>query len=271
METKGIDLVVMDRLLEIGGQMSELKERPGGGYFAVVPQGFKLESIPDADHEPAVTRRTPKFFETQSFVAYVNNFKREGSTRIFVNPENLKAEAVIDYDTADLADRGVHRACLQLGLSPQWVAWTAAVALTKQRGFTQEDFAEFLEEHGVDVETPTAAELMELVTKMNITRQVSYKRGIHLQDGRQQFSYVNENQGGTVEFPGKMTLGIPVFTGGQRYRVPVLLRYRLQDGGSLRFALVIHRHEEILKDAIQGDIAAIQEATGVPVHIGSVG
>jgi uncharacterized protein YfdQ (DUF2303 family) len=264
------DLDTMNRLINLGGKMSDLKPKPGGGFLAVVPEGFRLQAVEDMDVAPIITRRAPRFFETGSFVNYVTAFKVQDRTRIFVNPESSSACAVIDYDAPGAPDRGVHRAHLALTLSPEWQAWQQAAAITKSRGFTQEEFAEFLEEHDVDVAAPTSAELVELVTNMQITKNVSYKRSVRLQDGTQQFSYINDNEAGAQKFPSQLVLGIPVFKGGERYRVTVLIRYRLQDGGSLRFALVIHRAEEIVHDALQGDIAAIQEATGVPVHIGSV-
>jgi uncharacterized protein YfdQ (DUF2303 family) len=260
----------LKELLQVGGALISLRDHPSGDKIIAMPTGFKSEVLTNPDKAPQVTRRAPRFLETSSFVDYVNAFKVEGQTRIFVHPDNLKAEAVIDYDKPGAPDRGVHRATLQLALSPEWKTWTDAAAQTKSRGFTQEDFAEFLEEHGADVVSPPAADLIELVTKMQITRQVSYKRTVHLQDGRQQFTYLNDNESGAIEFPQKLELGIPVFKGGQPYRVTVLLRYRLQDGGSLRFAMIIHRHDEIMRDAVEGDVKAIQEQTQVPVHIGFI-
>lgn len=270
-DIEGVSSGVLKQMLEIGGAMTPMRDHPAQGkQVLVMPQGFKSEVLTDPDQAPQLTRRSPRFFETESFIAYVKEFKKEGSTRIFVNPEELKAVAVIDYDRPAVPDHGVHRATLALELSPEWKTWVQAAAVTKQRGFTQEDFAEFLEENGVNVRTPTAAELIELVTKMQITRTVNYKRVINLQDGRQQFTYTNDDGSGSVEFPAKLEIGIPVFKGGLPYKVTVLPRYRLQDGGSLRFGMIIHRMEEILQDALQGDVGMIQESTGVPVHIGAV-
>lgn len=269
---EGISPAVLQSLLELGANATPIRDHPNGHKIITLPGSFKTEVLIDPDQEPKVTRRTPGFFETESFIGYVNAFKRLDQTRIFVHPERLKAEAVIDYDKTASADRGVHRATLQLSTSPEWKTWMDAAAHTKTRGFSQEEFAEFLEENGVNVVTPPAADLIELVTKMQITRQVNYKRTVHLPDGRQQFTYTNDTEGnaGDMAFPTKLELGIPVFKGGQPYRVTILLRYRLQDGGTLRFALIVHRHEEIMRDAIMGDVKAIQEAVGVPVHMGMV-
>ena len=267
-DTGSADLAKL--LLERGATEAPLRDHPDGGKIMLVPQGYKADHLLDPDREAKVTRRSPSFFETSSFVDYVNDFKVPDQTRIFVHPEELKAVAVIDYDRVGFPDRGVHRATLKLALSTEWMVWITAAADTKRQGLTQEEFAEFLEEHGINVRTPTAAELIELVTKMQITRNVNYKRSINLQDGRQQFTYMNENESGETAFPARLELGIPVFKGGEHYKVTVLLRYRLQDGGSLRFGLIVHRMEEILRDAFQGDLKAIQEKTEVPVHIGAV-
>lgn len=261
----------IDRLVNLGRETLELRDHPGGGKVMLVPAGFEVETLEDPNADPVITRRNPIFFDTESFIEYVNEYKRESQTRIFIAPEELKALAVIDYDKASEAAHGVHRASLQLSYSPQWSAWRAAEAHTKRTGFNQEEFAEFLEENNVEVTKPTAAELIELVTKMQITRTVSFKRTTNLHDGRVQFTYNNEDGGGSVEFPQRIELGIPVYRGGEYYKVEIIVRYRLQDGGGLRFGLIIHRADAILDDAIKGDIAAIKEKTGVPVYLGRAG
>jgi hypothetical protein len=225
-----------------------------------------------------VIRRCPSFTETSSFIDYVNEFKLPDQTRVFFDPEDLRAVAVLDYDGAGRADRGVHQATLQLSHSPEWDVWNAAAAQTARMGFTQEQFAEFLEEHGINILAPTAAELMELVTKMQVTRTVNYKKSFNLQDGRQQFTYTNDGESGSVEFPARLTIAIPVFKGGEMYRIEIIIRYRLQDGGSLRFALIVHRKDAFVRAAlmgngndIDGDIPTISKRCEVPVYIGKTG
>lgn len=268
---------MLQRLLELGAVSTPIRDHPSGDQVMIVPQALRLETLTDPDKSPRVTRRKPLFTETSSFIDYVTTFKVAEQTRIFVNPDKLQAVAVIDYDAPGRADRGVHRATLQLQHSPEWQTWRCVASATRVRGLAQEEFAEFLEENGVNIIAPVAADLMELVTTMQVTRQVNYKRAINLADGRQQFTYVNDGDTGAVEFPSRLVLGIPVFKGGEHYRVEIILRYRLQEGGSLRFAMIVHRADEILRTAlmgngadIQGDIVAIQEKTGVPVHIGTV-
>lgn len=261
----------IDRLVTLGRETIELRDHPNGGKIMLVPHGYEVRTLEDDDALPAVTRRQPKFFDTESFIEYVNEYKIENQTRIFIAPDELKALAVIDYDKAGTAARGVHRAALQLSYSQQWQAWRAAESYTKRQGYTQEEFAEFLEENNVEVTKPTAAELIELVTKMQVTRSVSFKRSVNLHDGRVQFTYNNEDGGGSVEFPQRIELGIPVYRGGEYYKVEIIVRYRLQDNGGLRFGLIIHRADAILDDAIKGDIAAIKEKTGVPVYLGQSG
>lgn len=261
----------IDRLVNLGRETLELRDHPGGGKVMLVPVGFDVKTLENPDATPVVTRRKPTFFDTGSFIDYVNEYKIESQTRIFIAPNELKALAVIDYDKADEAAHGVHRASLQLSYSPQWSAWRAAEAHTKRTGFNQEEFAEFLEENNVEITKPTAAELIELVTKMQVTRTVSFKRSVNLHDGRVQFTYNNEDGGGSVEFPRRIELGIPVYRGGEYYKVEIIVRYRLQDGGGLRFGLIMHRADAILDDAIKGDIEAIKQKTGVPVYLGTAG
>lgn len=261
----------INRLVQLGREAIELRDHPGGGKVMLVPHGFEIKTLEDPDKAPTITRRHPKFSDTESFISYVNEYKIGDQTKIFVNPDQLSALAVIDYDKSDKADRGVHRASLQLSYSPQWQAWRAAEQHTKRQGFTQEEFAEFLEENNVEITKPSAAELIELATKMQITRTVSFKRTTNLHDGRVQFTYNNEDGGGSIEFPQRIEVAIPVYRGGDHYKVEVIVRYRLQDGGGLRFGLIIHRADAILDDAIKGDISMITEKTKVPVYLGTAG
>jgi uncharacterized protein YfdQ (DUF2303 family) len=267
---------LMDKILEIGTNLAPMRKHPSGGMVLTVPNGFRLEHLVNDDEKPLVTHRRPIFSETSSFIDYVNTFKKEGMTRIFFDIEKLMAIAVIDYDSPTEPQLACHRAELRLSRSAEWVKWNATAEGTKRLGLTQEDFAEFLEENGVDIVDPPAAQIMELVTKMQITRTVNYRRAINLSDGRQQFAYTNDGDNGAVEFPPHIFLAIPVFKGGDLYKVKVLLRYRLQDGGSLRFGMVINRAEEIMRTAligdgenILGDIQMIKDATEVPLHIGT--
>lgn len=274
----GSDAETLQKMLELGAIQSPMFDHPSGDKIVVLPKNFSHVVLSDPDMEPKVIRRSPMLLETSSFIDYVNEFKLPDQTRIFFDPEALRAVAVLDYDGAGKADRGVHRATLQLAHSPEWETWNAAAAQTARMGFTQVDFAEFLEEHGINILEPTAAELMELVTKMQITRTVNYKKSFNLHDGRQQFTYTNDGESGSVEFPARLTIAIPVFKGGELYRIEIIIRYRLQDGGSLRFALIVHRKDAFVRAAlmgngtdIKGDIPTIAEKCGVPVHIGKIG
>lgn len=277
METKATTQVIpsaaeIDRLVNIGGALAAPRVHPDGALIVLVPNGFTAQTLRDEDKEPKVTRRKPTFHEIDSFIDYVQTFKIDHQSRIFLDKANLKAEAVIDYDAVGEADRGAHRAFLQLSLSPEWKIWTAAAAQTKREGLTQEEFAEFLEENAKDVEDPSAASLIELVTNLQIHRQVSFKRAINLKDGQQQFSYINEDRGGgTMTFPHHLMIAIPVFAGGAAYKTKIFMRYRLGDAGRLRFALIIHRADEIMRDAILQDLKVMGERTGLPAHLGVTG
>src|SRR4030067_647562 len=191
-EIAGVNADAIKELLDLGGAATPLRDLPNGNKLLTLPVSFKSEVLTDPDKAPVVTRRAPKFSETSSFIDYVNTFKIPGQTRIFANAEALKVVAVIDYDGPEKPDRGVHVATLQLAHSKEWETWNAAAALTKQRGFTQEEFAEFLEENGIDVHTPDASTLMGIISTMQVTRSVTYKKSFNLTDGRQQFTYSND-------------------------------------------------------------------------------
>lgn len=64
-----------------------------------------------------------------------------------------------------------------------------------------------------------------------------------------------------------MTLGIPVYFRGTVYAVPVLVRYRVGNGG-VQFQLKMDR-ADLIEDAAFGElVAATDEATGIEVYLG---
>lgn len=232
------------RITEIDGIPVALTERENGGVCVQVLDGVLKVQDERAD-APRRLRGTATFTELPSFLAHVNRFKDAASV-IFADLSTLKLTAVLNYHHG--AGHGVpggpgaprwadHKAVYTCPLAPEWVAWTAL----HDKGITQAHLAEFIDEHITDVigeegndNAPAPAKLLEGVRELNLHSAAKFQSAINLDTGEVQFKYEEEHKGGAsgqMKLPRAFVIAIPVFKGGDRYRIEVRLKYRLKDAG----------------------------------------
>lgn len=96
-----------------------------------------------------------------------------------------------------------------------------------------------------------------------------------LANGQVDFKYQEEIQGsaganGNIKVPERFFIGIPVFEGGDPYKLEAKLRWRLNDGKlTMWFELV--RDHKVLEAAFQDIWKKIAEETQITIYRGSVG
>lgn len=243
-----------------------------GGLYAVVPPGSAVVDLEAYLPTPiyakaAVTART-----VQSLIDYTQRHKTE-ATAIFADVETGRVQSVIDYIPAD--NGGAHKAqkcTYDAPFSEEWKRWSAITG--KQQN--QEAFALFIEENRADVVNPDGATILELAKTLDAKKKVTFKSGIRLDDGSVTLDYTDETVAsgggitGKIPIPTEIELGIPVFFGGDRYKVTAFFRYRIVEG-KLVMWVDLHRIKHI-RDAAFGDIIAKVAGAldGVPVYEGSL-
>lgn len=164
-----------------------------------------------------------------------------------------------------------HRAVLALRTTPEWAAWTAASGQL----FDQEEFANFLEDHALDVRNPTASELLEVATSIQATTGASVKSAIRLESGEVQVAYEEQiaasaGRSGQLKIPTRISLGLAPFDGVDAYKVDARFRYRVGNG-RLRLGVVLDRPEDVLRAAFGDIVTQVQAATGLSVLYGNPG
>lgn len=218
-------------------------------------------------------RQRVKLDDADSFSAYVNTFKTEHS-QLFVSIERHNMTALLDYHAASgNGDAGKpdyldHRAVYEMPFSEEWARWTRIDGVP----MPQVKFAEFLEENLADIVEPAGASILEVALQLQQKKKVQFDSGIRLQDGSTQLTYREEveNAGkNNMVVPTEFTIGIPVFFGGDRYKLKALLRYRIEEG-KLTFHIVLHRRQFVLQAAVKATAAKVGEATGFSPLYGSV-
>lgn len=281
-----------------------------------VPVGRKVESaLPYIDSFLAMPRR-PRGVVTldtaDSFTEFVQRFK-DVPTVLFakLEPEKQAAAmlAVFDYHRGQddptnenhggIANWCQFRAHLPFRISPEWKAW----ADVDGKPMEQADFAEFIEEHVLDL-TPVPTSTMndgttvenysddvrrflaltdgkvatpqrvaELSRGLAVRAQVKAERQVNLSSGESRIVFEQNNEaadyGGPLDVPTMFLVAIPVFEDGHLYILPVRLRYAIpRGGGVVTWRFDLWGADRVFRHAVREAADAIQKATECPLVYG---
>ena len=260
----------------LGAPQSPVDAALGGGVYAVVPKGYSLESLEEFLPTPVRIKQAVHLHEADSFIDYVNEFGT-GLSHVFFNIQQQEFRAVLDYHapatdgdkpSPEVPGWCEHSATYQPRLSVEWQTWVNQ----NRKQMNQVDFARFLEENIPDIVEPNSADLLAVALTFEAKKSVEFSSGVRLANGQIQFQYDEVVRGtaqkGTMEVPEQFTLGIPIHVNGPAYRIPVRLRWRLQEG-KVAFWYEIVRPHRFLEDALKEIRERIEEKTARKVLAGT--
>lgn len=241
------------------------------GVYAVLPKDYELASLEEYLPRPLRIRQKVTLHDTDSFIAYVNEFGRHGVSHLFFNAEKEEFVAVLDYHEATgiaMPNWCEHVATYTTRRSAEFQTWLGK----NRQQLGQVDFARFLEENLPDVVEPAGAELLEVALTLEAKKEVAFSSGVRLSNGQIQFTYDEEIRGtakkGTLEIPDGFVLGISIHENGPAYRIPVRLRWRLHDGKAV-FWYEIQRPHRFIADALKEIRDKVQAETALAVLSGA--
>lgn len=226
--------------------------------FAVLPEGYRLESLERFQRTPDRKRGSRVVAEVDSLVAYVNEHATETSL-YEVQYDDLWIRATLDWHKPGTAEEGSagwgeHIATYKGRTGEKLAAWLAIA----DKSLSQIVLGEFLEERVSDIHAPEGADVMDMVLKFEATKKVSFKSSQRLHDGLRQLQYVEENEArGALTIPESFVLFVPVLRGMEPEPVKFWLRYRLDDG-ALRFTLKMHDKAEVFRRAFDRSVDAFR-------------
>jgi len=183
--------------------------------------------------------------------------------------ENSRLNPVVYADRANLRFTAILNHHHQSG--PGWMDYRAIVTLKKSRQLqiwqkqnatkmTQEAFALFLEEHLEDIRDPAGAEVLTFAETLEATRTEVFKSSIVTASGEMNLAYSSERNGEqSSKLITKITLGIPLFEGGEAFAVEVKISHRVSEG-KLTFWFDL-RHIDYLLDTAWADQTQFLEQT----------
>lgn len=241
----------------------------------IVPINHKLIDNSEAvlkrrkasEGQPEVTAGTMELHQVEAVIAAV---KLWGGAHTHVMADAAEFCMVVHFDglntQKDSEDSRVHpgsgwnqlRGLMKLRESDKLKHWKQAGDWMKQK-----DFAEFLEDHALDVVTPEGSDLLEIVSDLEATSSGSFKGKVSLQNGDVSLAYQNETET-NVEIPKEIKLGIPLFEHGQRYSLTGRLRFRVH-GGEVYFKIMLVNLDDAKRQEFSEMVGQIKEKIDEPV------
>ena len=224
------------------------------------------------------TLLTPESFA----LAVVNNMDER--SKVFADSENGLISCVFDFLTDGGASyvAGVDSSALATGIrnldtrSRGWGQLRAEIKFVESRKLkewrqclewkNQADFANFLEDHLEDVLDPTGQDLLSIATDLEASSQGSFKGKVNLQNGSTKLCYQDDVET-TVEVPRLLTLGIPLFEHGDKYKLGARLRFVIA-GGSVKFKLLFTNLQDAKDQEFERIVQEIEEKASVSIYRG---
>ncbi|MFJ8146002.1 DUF2303 family protein [Streptomyces sp. NPDC096048] len=206
--------------------------------------------------------------DAASFLTYYAKH-HDDSTEVYSDVEKLTVTAVLDAHQADGARFGGHRLHLALRKTKAWEEWTSLDG----KLLTQDQFANFLEDHLAYLVDPDAATMLEIAQSIKASTKAEFQSSSRLQSGERKFSFVEDTKAsagakGDIAIPETFKIAVPPFEGADAYSMTARFKYRI-DRGQLALGFKLEQPEERAKAAFADVLAAIAEGVDTPILNGT--
>lgn len=272
-----------------------LGETLGSGLPDTIPTLFNrsnqsltsLASLVETYRQAPARRKGIAHVETlESFVQLTKRHMDENSA-IFACTKlpDISLTTVVDYHALNHEPQwGTHKILYKFPMTDEFKVWTDRNA----KGFAQNEFAAFLEDHAAELTTATAEEIVEfeplfkekfaapneligLSRDLEVYVGAKVKQGIRLSSGERTLEFTEEHHNGKgekVEIPGLFMISVPAWVDSTPLRLPARLRYRLA-GGSISWSYQLYRPDAYLRNKVVEDLIFAGTETGLPTFIGT--
>jgi hypothetical protein len=193
-------------------------------------------------------------------------------SKVFADSENGAITCVFDF----LQNGGNDFGTVPDTRAKGWGQLRAEIKFTESRKLkewrktlewmNQTDFANFLEDHLEDVLTPSGQDLLSIATDLEASSQGSFKGKVNLQNGSTKLCYQDDVET-TVEVPRLLTLGIPLFEHGDKYKLGARLRFVIA-GGSVKFKLLFTNLQDAKDQEFERIVQEIEEKSTQSIYRG---
>lgn len=226
-------------------QQMEIGERNSFAFIVPDDHDLVLAHAPD----PLRRKGSTTVLDLPSFLSAFA--KHAGpAAEIHANFEASCITAILNAaDGGDAVSRGDHRLHLKLRPSKEIDRWKAA----NGKLLPQVEFAEFIEDYGPDIVEPSSGEMLSIASTLVAKRNLDFESGVTLHNGQRVFQYretlgATSGSRGEIEIPERFAIGIPIYDGGQPYKIWCRFRYRIGESG-LRLGFKIDQLDRVENDA----------------------
>lgn len=233
--------------------------------------------------KPAVISGSSVHTDIVSFADHINRFKAVNSV-IFADTQGLSLRAIYDYHVQyGVAENLRHQAKFAPKQSRQLGVWR----LKNATPMNQAAFADFIENNILDLcdapaegaaiaeklgtKVASPSKLLELARGLSIHEASTVKSHVNTTTGEVTLEYItahSDSTGKKLCLPGMFCIGIPVFEGGDLYRVMVRLRYRIADGKATWW-YELYQLEQCIEDAFNEIIDEALAKTCLQIYRGT--
>lgn len=240
------------------------------GLVFRVPSGYEIKTVDvrSLEDRPRFIAGTFTFAEVASLVAYVNDFKEDGSTRAYMSDVTGRGAEAIQRSTTictyvldDLnpdndpavVGRRSHKALLELRPTTAARRWAAALQADH---LTQAQMVELVIDGVTEIAEPPAADLRDVVRDLQAVRNTAAKSVVHTDGGFaievSEEVTLHAGKGATLSVPDKMRIVFVPWTAlpAQQIVVDVKIRPEVRNGGTVVFRLEAPALEDALNDVL---------------------
>lgn len=250
----------------------------GAHSYAPLPPGYKMheltEAIEKAQPTPNRKRGTMALHSVPSLLDYCADQQAQAGGYIYADLSSRTITAV--FNDQRVAGTGTgwrdHRAVFKAEHTPEFQMWMNR----NKQPFSQQDFAEFIEDNFADLAAEEAAQsLLRVATTIRATNQINFSSAKRLVDGQTQLVYnevleTKAGENGELKIPQIFTIGVRIFKNDDAYALRARLKYKV-GSGAITFRYELDRPERSVEDAFNGYVAQVREKSGYTVLLGSAG
>lgn len=217
-------------------------------------------------HIGVATFRTP-----ESFCDYVRSVApHDGNQQRFYVADDGAVSAVFN-DHGDQPGHRDHGARLTLAWTPEWQQWLGQSGkLTAQA-----EFAEFIEDHALELVSPDAATMLEIAQSFQATIGATLRSARRLASGEVQFLYAEEvaasaGRNGDITIPTELVVAVAPYEGAEPVEFTARFRYRFIGGHPPQLGFKIDQTASLRRRVVDAVVAQVEEnLAGITVLRGS--
>jgi uncharacterized protein YfdQ (DUF2303 family) len=204
------------------------------------------------------------------FGAYVARLATTDHTTMWADLAAGRVVAVLDDQAdADAAGWRAHTITLAMQEDPDWAAWLRYDGERRE----QSVFAEHIEQLTHTIVTPSAADMLEMVSTFHAKRDVQFRQAVKVTSGDVQLTYEEDTKAsagttGQMEVPRQFTVAISPWVTVDPVELVARLRWRIENG-QLRIGYALLRPDRAKRAAFDTVQAAVRGGTAVPLLLGS--